>query len=421
MAAVKGTKRAAETSPNNKNPVERTLTKKIRHHSQVLADKNTASPNVRMPVSSQAAAPTGTGRAKATPPPQPQQPEALTFDAFKMYMDSTFARDMKEVKEDIKKNRKELGDKVDNITEKLASQENDVADLQRSVMRLEEKERDAARLWKEREERMKKDLGREIRTQLQTSVAQGSTVGAPAEDDSLSTHERHFYWSRRSIKLWPVRGETIEQLWVNTGDFLHDVLEIAENEMDQTKIEQIQRSTDQPPRADSRIKDEIVVTFLTAAARDLVLRSSSRLSKMRDADGNPTAGVRIHIPNKLRGIFNLLERYGHFMRQKHGKGTKTHIKFDESDLSLFTNIKLPGESEWARITPAFARKTMRDRDASMSESLGSRYGVGGEDRLLTRRTQSESQVMDVDQEGASTSRRPAWSNAAASGGRRTQV
>ena len=65
---------------------------------------------------------------------------------------------------------------------------------------------------------------------------------------------------------------------------------------------------------------------------------------------------------------------GHYMRHRYGKGTKTHKKFDEEEMSLFTSVRLPGEEEWARITPSFARRTMRSRDETVSESWETRYG-----------------------------------------------
>ena len=329
---------------------------------------------------------------------------SLTFDAFKNYMDNNFGKDLKEVKEDLKSTRREMGDKVETIAVKLAAQENDVADLQRSVMRLEEKERNSAAWWKDEANKLKQDLAKHFEN---SSQGAGVASEETRDDCSMTPQERSFYKARRSIQLWPIEGLNTEQVWISTGDFLHDILEISESDMNHHMIENISRIENKRRPGISLVNQEVVVTFKNAAARDTVLRASSKLTKMKDEAGKPTAGVRLHIPNNLRGVFTLLERYGHFMRQRHGKGTKTHIKFDESELSLFTSVKLPGEEEWARITPVFARKTMRNRDVSMSESLEGRYGSNSSrdyGPIGTRRTISESTAnMSTDEPMPSTS------------------
>ena len=61
---------------------------------------------------------------------------------------------------------------------------------------------------------------------------------------------------------------------------------------------------------------------------------------------------------------SILGSYQARLRARHGAGTKRHIKFDDFSASLFTNVKLPGDSNWTRVTPAMARA---DLDASMKE------------------------------------------------------
>ena len=70
------------------------------------------------------------------------------------------------------------------------------------------------------------------------------------------------------------------------------------------------------------------------------------------------------MPAELKDTFRLLTRFGTRLRARHGQGTKHHIKFDDFNGSMFSNIKLPGDSVWTRVTPEMAR---RDLEASMSE------------------------------------------------------
>ena len=77
-----------------------------------------------------------------------------------------------------------------------------------------------------------------------------------------------------------------------------------------------------------------------------------------DKEGKPTAGIRLKVPLELDNLFRLLHRFGTRLRARHGVGTKRHIKFDDFNGSLFTNIKLPGYSSWTRVTPAMAREDL---------------------------------------------------------------
>ena len=387
----KGIKRTAEELLSGKQPAK-IVVKKSRRLSQVKESKGAMSK----------------GRAASSPPPQ--EAEALTFGAFKKYMDSTFGAQLKGVQDDLKDTRKELGGKVDEIAGRLDSQENDVADLQRSVLRLEEAER-------KRTSQTGNEVTKAVEAQVRAAVARFPVRGDRDQEGAPTRLENEFLRARRSLKLWPIKGNSAEELWVATGDFLIDVLRVRESEVDQNHIESVTRPNGQSPRDLLHVKDEAVVVFKSAMTRDLVLRASSNLSSYRDRNGNPTAGLRLEIPRHMKGTFNLLERYGHFMRQRYGKGTKTHIKFDEAELNLFTSVRLPGETEWARITPIFARKTLRNREETVSESWEARYGcssskIDADPGTPTCRTSRGDRAprsaseSDVSSAGPSTSRRP---------------
>ena len=50
--------------------------------------------------------------------------------------------------------------------------------------------------------------------------------------------------------------------------------------------------------------------------------------------------------------------------ERHGPGTKCHIKFDDYAGLLFANVKLPGDAIWTRVSPDKARA---DLEASVQE------------------------------------------------------
>lgn len=97
---------------------------------------------------------------------------------------------------------------------------------------------------------------------------------------------------------------------------------------------------------------------------DDVFASANSLADAVDSEGRPTAGIRLEIPRELEDTFSLLSRFGTRLRARHGQGTKRHIKFDDFTGSLFTNVKLPGDVNWTRVTPNMARE---DLDWAMSE------------------------------------------------------
>ena len=102
--------------------------------------------------------------------------------------------------------------------------------------------------------------------------------------------------------------------------------------------------------------NEILVIFKDPATRDSVIGSSGQLAGMVDQSKNnsPTAGIRAVVPSHLRGTEKQLLDYGRRLRGKHGKGTKTHVKFDDGDRSIYLNVKLKDENSWSRVYPEFA-------------------------------------------------------------------
>ena len=100
------------------------------------------------------------------------------------------------------------------------------------------------------------------------------------------------------------------------------------------------------------------------------------LSEMVDRSNNnrPTAGIRVLVPQHLRGVGKLLEEYGRRLRQRH-RGAKHHIKFDDVEKSLFLNIRLKEDKTWTRVYQETAenwvRQQRREEAASLNKRLSS--------------------------------------------------
>ena len=168
--------------------------------------------------------------------------------------------------------------------------------------------------------------------------------------------------ARRSIRVWPVTGSTEEELWGNVGEFLHGPLALPETAVGQDDVEAV-FPVDDGIRPEN-VKDEVVIRFKNSRTRDMVMSSSINLASCVGRDGRPTAGTRLELPHELKDTFRLLSRFGTRLRARHGEGTKRHVRFDDFAGSLYTNVKLPGDDSWTRVTPEMAAS---DLEASMKE------------------------------------------------------
>ena len=216
--------------------------------------------------------------------------------------------------------------------------------------------------------------------------------------------------ARRSIRLWPIAGVSDREMWEAVGDFLHDTLLINTEDLCQEDVESVARVMDGV--GSGIVKDEVIVRFKEVSKRDLTVGYAVNLSGRVDSSGRPTAGIRLEVPPELSDTFRLLSRFGTRLRARHGEGTKRHVKFDDFAGSLFTNIKLPGDTSWTRVSPEMAR---RDLDASISEEsaanqkrLASKLIPGPRERL--RRPAEESRpVRSSGTVGHLPGKRPRWS------------
>ena len=214
-----------------------------------------------------------------------------------------------------------------------------------------------------------------------TALERGAPPVPPVDNRAVLSSD--YLKARRSIRIWPIPGDTEPDIWGGAGEFLHHQLAISTDEVGQEDVEEVQRVVGE--RLPDGIKDEVVVVFKDPKKRDLAMVSSVNLSKFIDPDGKPTAGTRLEIPDELSGTFRLLSRFGTRLRARHGQGTKRHIKFDDYQGSLYAIIKLPGDTTWTKVTPSMAREdlesSIREEQQAQGRRMAAKLIPGPRERL----------------------------------------
>ena len=206
--------------------------------------------------------------------------------------------------------------------------------------------------------------------------------GTTALQKHRATLSADYLRARRAIRLWPIRGRTTNEMWGDVGEFIHDTLRISTDDARQEDIESIERTAGP---GTSSVVDEVVVVFRDRRVRDAVMAGSVNLASCVDGQNRPTAGTRLEIPDELAETFRLLARFGTRLRARHGEGTKRHIKFDDFAGSLYTNVKLPGDTEWTRVSPQMARDdlecSIREENTMNQRRLAAKLIPGPRERL----------------------------------------
>lgn len=274
---------------------------------------------------------------------------ALTAEFFEKYMENNFKKDLKELKGTVDK----IDGSVRANTEKLDRHEGLIAS-------------NAEKL-----ERMNKEV-EAIKASGSSSASTWTALGGLPQDLSNKVGEAEYLKARKSLRLWPIRGLTPEEVWKSTGDFLHVLLGLPS--IGEDKIANISRPT---MRSGFGVIDEAVVLFKEIDTRDSVIGAASKLSGRINELGKPTAGIRLEIPASLRVDFNTLRKFGLLLKKRHGQGTKHHVKFDDGTKSLFLNVRLPDDEYWTRIDTDLARRSVLSRHRLDSQEIEARLDING--------------------------------------------
>ena len=97
---------------------------------------------------------------------------------------------------------------------------------------------------------------------------------------------QEFLRARRSLRLWPVDGQSEEDMWGGVGEFIHDILRVNTEDVGQNDIEDVKRvaNISGMPETERR---EVLVTFYDKKKRDTVISSSTTLPPSSTPLGSP--------------------------------------------------------------------------------------------------------------------------------------
>ena len=149
--------------------------------------------------------------------------------------------------------------------------------------------------------------------------------------------------------------------------FLTGALEFRARDISGLEIMRIYRC-DLPARTIAH--SAIRVIFKSTRGREAVVRKSRLLGRYVDpASRQPTAGFRMDVPDYLAPDFRTLEDTGYQLREEYGETLRKYIKYDETALNLYLEVRFPGDKRWSRITPRLAREIIEVGDREMTEGI----------------------------------------------------
>ena len=274
---------------------------------------------------------------------EPEKRKQKMDEEFKAFVESV------KVKLDVlptKEQFNSLGLKVEQIDRNKENIERNANKLQKHASEMEQLRESVSRIEREQID-AKRGLPARIR---ETVVASGT------RDNGVS-HDQ-FDFARRALRIWPIDGSGREEIRKSVVDFMSGALEMNDVEKN-IGIESVERTGD--ARGGGVVYDEVVVCFADVETRDTVFRRGNKLAGYIDENRRPTCGIRLHITEKMKPAFNVLQRYGFLLKKKH-PSLKKYVKFDDYQRSLFIQVRLEEGGEWLNVTPEEAGDFVREND-----------------------------------------------------------
>ena len=151
--------------------------------------------------------------------------------------------------------------------------------------------------------------------------------------------EQDYLNCRRSARIWPV--PSCADLDMGVRKFLDESLRVPAPVVDGLSFDLLRRE-EQTRR--SQRTDEVLIRFDSSTNRDLVQFYAPNLARM-----NGQAGLRLEIPEHLKGLFKLFEGHIANLRESTKRQIKRSIKYDDSNQSLLMDLKMEGSDQWHRL------------------------------------------------------------------------
>ena len=318
---------------------------------------------------------------KTTPARQKGTPQMTATDT-NQQTESMMEKLFKDLGESLtKKMSDDLRITMDNVNEKIGMNTKNIEIIHDTIRRIERRNEEAEK----RLESKIDQLSRSERGSTSSAMSTGDDSPFPScsENDMqtrIDTDGRNeqYNLARRTLRLWPVDGVTEELIMTETLRFIRQKLKVDTADCRDVDVIRARR-TRQPRRAPTQ--HEVAVVFLDKHVRDVVASHGKNLACFTDEKGASTAGVRLEYPGFLGRDFRDLDWYGREMRQRHGKGTRRNIKFNDDDNTLYLDICLPGDDFWHRIPHVEARDYRQRIQAERSRK--SRISLEGPTREPT--------------------------------------
>ena len=165
--------------------------------------------------------------------------------------------------------------------------------MDKRLSKIEEKAEDTAQGLKTLERRVRimeevqdKNIGRPNSQARTTAMAARNDTRAPNAINEA--REEAFLKAIRSIRIWPIEGT--DGLETKVDAFLKSALCMRTKELESVIIEDIYTVRSSPR---SRQHNEVCVLLRDSDTRELFLSYARNLATYVDAEGNPTAGIRM--------------------------------------------------------------------------------------------------------------------------------
>ena len=175
-----------------------------------------------------------------------------------------------------------------------------------------------------------------------------------------------FLTARKSLRIWPIEGNTNEDLEHALEDFCVKALGARRESLHIDSVRRVKSA----PRGVAHM--EVVAVFSDSYARDDILTRGPMLSDFHDEENKPTAGLRLEIPSHLMGAFKTLEAFAYSLKRRHGPSLRKHIKFDEFVQNLYIQVGIKEEDkvmDWTTYTPDEARDGLKKLSAKRGPHL----------------------------------------------------
>ena len=183
------------------------------------------------------------------------------------------------------------------------------------------------------------NLLRRVEQIVESKMSDGRGPGKSGTAENLDAErESQYLRSRRSIKIWPI--SEVNDIDASVRAFFKRYLKVPESVVRSVEFEEIKRVV-QPRR--SKIQKEVLVRFRDSQTRDVV---QSYAANLAEAGGN--VGLRLDIPDTLRGLFRRFESHAAALRNRYGT-VKRSVRFDDENMSLLRDVKLD-DTQWHRLT-----------------------------------------------------------------------